>query len=333
MGDAVSPRQLGAFLLSALSAPMVAVCPKLPWPWVLALSVLAAALWAGLWAMQGRCPRPLPVLVRQVWGKKAGTAILAATVVFFLLLLWRLTPLMAQSFPESRSPAFVPLTLLALAAWACSRGRAATVRAVGVLFFFLAALYAAVFLFALPDADPSRLQSTAEVSLVPAGILLLPVLGMYLSGGQRGKTPPLPFLAVLILLPAAVSALCAAVPGSRGSFYEMAKSVEVFSVAQRIEPLVSALLTLGWFALAALLALCAGQTARACGISGRWASVIFCVLAVPGAVAELPVSDGFLLAFGTIFCVLIPLLTLFLGPQKIFEKKMKKGVDKGGSFC
>ena len=322
MNDAVSPRQSAAFLLTALSAPAVTVTAGLPWPWVLAVSVLAAAVLLGLRVLQSAAEQPLAELTVLVWGR-AGKFILFFTAVFCLLLLWRLTPLMSRIFPETADSPFVPVTLLALAAWASFRGRAAVLRAVAALSFFLAALYAAVFLFALPDADFSRLPAWREADLLPAGVLFLPTLGLFLAR-ERSQKPPLALAFLTAALPAAVSALCAAVPGSRGSFYEMAKSVEVFGLARRIEPMVSALLTLGWFALCALPALCVGQMARACGLRGRWASLAFCLLAMPAAVAELKIPNGILLLLGTIFCVLFPLLTLLLGAKNFSQKNFKK---------
>ena len=141
MKEALSPRQVYAFCLTALSAPAVTVCAPLPWPWVLAISILAAAVEIGLLLLWRRAGEEnLPHLVLQAWGKTAGSAALALTAAFTLLLLWRLVPAADSAFPDDDTLPFVPLVLLAVAAWSAWHGRAAVIRAVGVLFFLLAAL-------------------------------------------------------------------------------------------------------------------------------------------------------------------------------------------------
>lgn len=319
MKDALSPRQVYAFCLTALSAPMVTVCAGLPWPWVLAISILAAAVETGLLLLWRRAgSENLPHLFLRAWGKPFGTVALAGTALFVLLLLWRLVPASDSAFPDDDTLPFVPLVLLAVAAWGAWHGRAAVIRAVGVLFFFLAALYAVVFAFALPDANMERLQTWDEsVSLVPAAVLFLPCFGLYLTRPKQGRRRfPILWLLLLIALPAAVAAVCAAVPGSRGSFYEMAKSIEVLSVAQRLEPLVSALLTLGWFAAISLLTLSVGEMADAVGLSPRVAAVAVCLLAAPAAVWKLSLPDGILAGLGAVFCAIFPLVTLVVVARK-----------------
>lgn len=324
MKEALSPRQVFAFCLTALSAPMVTVCAGLPWPWVLAISVLAAVTEGGLLLLWRRAGEEnLPHIIISVWGKRAGIVFLALTAVFTLLLLWRLVPASDSAFPDDDTRPFVPLVLLAVTAWSAWHGRAAAIRAVGVLFFFLVVLYGVVFAFALPDAKIERLsQWEWDASLLPAAVLFLPTFGLYLTRPkQGGKKAPIFLAVLLVLLPAAVSAVCAAVPGSRGSFYEMAKSIEVLSVAQRLEPLVSALLTVGWFAAFSLLAISVGEMADAVGISPRWAAVAVCALAAPAAVWNWQLSDVVLAGLGAVFCVIFPLLTLAVGAKKFFKKR------------
>ncbi len=318
MKESLSGRQVGAFCLTGLTAPAVMVCASVPWPWVLAAAVSAAAVILGMATLWRDCRTALPVLTLRVWGRKPGLAVLFLQAAFAVLLLWRLVPLTAASFPDHAARPFVPLTLLAVAAWGVWHGRAAVVRAVVVLFFFVAALYLAVFAFAVPDAEVSRLKNWEEsVSLVPLAVLLLPVFGFYFADpDEKERKLPLFWLGAAVALPTVVAVLCAAVPGSRGSLYEMAKSLEVFSVSMRIEPLVSALLTLGWFAALSLVVVSVGQMAEAAGIPARWAGIAACLLATPAAVWNLSLPTGLLALFGTVFCVIIPLLTLFLGVRK-----------------
>lgn len=333
MKQALSPRQIFVFCLTALSAPAVIVCAGLPWPWVLALGMFAAAVETGLvllWHSSGE--ENLPHLIFAAWGRPLGKVLLTLTAGFCILLLWRFVPAADAAFPDDDTLPFVPLTLLAVAAWSVWHGRAAVIRAVGVLLFFVAALYITVFAFALPDADVSRLGAwQTDASLAPAAVLFLPTMGLYLTRPkqEKGKFPAF-WIFLLVALPAAVSAICAAVPGSRGSFYEMAKSIEVLSVAQRLEPLVSALLTVGWFAALCLPALCVGEMADAVGLSPRAAAVGACLLSAPSVLCKRLVSDEILAVLGAVFCVIFPLLTLFVVARKKDKKTSQKSVDKQG---
>lgn len=322
--ESLSPRQLTAFCLAALSAPAVTVCAGLPWQWVLALSILFCTIVLGLAALwRAAGGKALPQQYLLAWGRPWGTVLLSLTAVFTLTVLWRLLRLTDSAFPDDRVLPFVPLVLLAVCAWACFHGRAAVVRAVGVMFVFGAALYAVVFVFALPDVRWQMLTRPPQtVSLLSAAVLGLPLYGVFLTGGsaQPGR-PRVWWLGGFLLLPAAAAAFCAGVPGSEGSFYEMAKSVEVFSVAQRIEPVVSALLTAGWFAAICLLGLSAGEMAKVRWGDVRIPAVAFCALGIPGCLWDLHFPGWYYAGFGTVFCVIFPILTLGIVLRKNFEKK------------
>jgi len=318
------PRQRYAFLLAAASAPVVSVASGLSWPWVMAVMLLAAALLTGLTAAQSRCPWTLPLAVKRVWGKGLGSTVLALQLLFFAVLLWQLALGADAAFPDHDTVPFVPLTLLAVCAWAAWQGRAACVRAVGVLFFFLAALYLTVFAFALPELKPARLlEWDMYPELMPLGVVLLvPFCGLYLQqpGEERGNFPG-GWLAAFVLLPVAAAAVCPAVPGSDGRFYEMAKSVEVLSFAQRMEPLVSCATTVGWFAAMSLVAVSAGELARALGVPSRWGSMLICLAAGGGVLWGARLPAVVLLPVGAVFCVFLPLITQGIASRKNLKKR------------
>ena len=306
------PRQRYAFLLTAVSAPAVAAASRLSWVWVLTVTLLAAAVTVALHVLQSQSPMPLAQATCRVWGKGFGTVILVLQFFFAAVVLWQLALGSDAAFPDENTVPFVPLTLLAVCAWAAFQGWAACIRAVGVLFFFLAALYIIVFAFAVPEMEWHRLSEPfAAGDLLPLGVvLLLPLWGQYLVSPreERGKFPVW-FLAAFLFLPTAASAACAAVPGSRGSFYTMAKSVEVLSFAQRIEPLVSVAQTVGWFAALCLTAVTAGELSGAIGIAPRWGALAACILAAVGVVSQMHLSPAGLLLAGAVFCIIFPLLT------------------------
>lgn len=310
--DHILPRQRWAFVLAAFSAPAVATAASLSWPWVLAVTLPAGALLVGLNRLQGFSGLAAAESVKKAWGKVPGAVLLALQLLFAAVLLWHLALGADAAFPDENTGPFVPLTLLAVCAWASWHGRAACVRAVGVLFFFLAALYLAIFAFALPQAEPARLLNwDMTPELLPLGVvLLLPFYGCYLTPrGESSEKFPGGWLTALLVLPAAAAAICTAVPGSGGRFYEMAKSVEVLSFAQRLEPLVSCAATVGWFAALTLVTLAAGELARPLGLPRRWGSLSVCMAAVPGVLLEHRLLPGFLLLSGAVFCVVLPLVT------------------------
>ena len=321
------PRQRYAFLFTAVSAPVVAAASRLSWPWVMTTVLLAAAVLVGLHYLQSRSASPLAVTTRKVWGRGLGAGILAVQLLFAAVFLGQLALGAASAFPDDKTAPFVPLTLLAVCAWAAWQGRAAAVRAVGVLFFFLAGLYLTVFASSVKAMEFSRLAYVEqEGNVLPlAVVLLLPLYGQYLQTPreEKGRFPVL-WLLAFVLLPVAASMVCTAVPGARGTFYNMAKSVEVVSFAQRLEPLVSCATTIGWFAALALTAVSAGEMAGSLGVPPRWGAMLVCLPAAGIVLAGRPIAPEILLPAGAICCVILPLLTQFVGQKKTPKNKQKK---------
>ena len=310
--SSILPRQWGAFLLTAISAPAVAAASRLPWVWSLTVTILAAA--AALCMCRLR-PQNSPR-----W-------LAALQAVFLTVLLWHFALGADAAFPDENTVPFVPLTLLAVALWASSCGESACIRAVSVLFFAVSILYIIVFLSALKQMQWHRLAAEAPpTDLLPLGVvMLLPLLP---TSGER-KPVPTAFLIAFLLLPAAASAVCAAIPGSGGSFYAMAKSVEVLAFAQRIEPLVSVAQTVGWFAALCLILLTATHLLQSLGLTRRWQLFLPILISVPAIVLQVRIPSGILLLSGAVFCVILPLLA----QEIVLEKKNKKRLKKSKKRC
>lgn len=328
MNEGVTLRQMAAFCFAALSAPAVTVCAGQSWQWTLAASLLAATAEAGILLLWRQAGQTLPRAAVAVWGKIPGGILLLLAAAFAVLTMARFALVTDEAFPETEVRPFVPLTLLGVTAWSCSRGRTAAIRAVCVAAMFLIALYGTIFFFAAPDAVPERLLSPPSPPSWRMACLTLPVWAVYLAApdGKRGPVPWV-YAGALLLLPPAVSAICAAVPGSGGSFYVMAESVKVLSVAQRIEPLVSAALTVGWYAALCLPALAAGEVFDSLGGKRRAGAVGACALAAAGAWGKPSVCPEIFLIGAAIFCIFFPALTLGIAALKKTEKKIKKTVD------
>ena len=315
MKETISPRQAALTAFAASSAPVITVCAAAPPVWTLALSVAVGLLAWRLIIIWYRAREDLASLTVALLGKKLGTALLVLAAIFAALTLAQFAAWTDTAFPETDTKPFVPLVLLAIAAWSAWKGSAACIRAVAVTAFLLAAIYAVVFIFAMPDAEPSRLLS-ADADFSPAlCVLRLPLTVLWFSapaGGRSARTP----LAATALLPVLTAAVCAMVPGSGGSFYVMAESVNVLSVGSRIEPLVSAALTAGWFAAMCLPVLAAGRIAET--LCGRfYAGVLLCtVAAVPAAVLGMPETGALFSVGAAIFCGVLPLVILEIGAKK-----------------
>ncbi|MBR2366940.1 MAG: hypothetical protein IKA78_07225 [Oscillospiraceae bacterium] len=307
----LSGRQLCAFCLLAVLAPALCFLCGLAWYTALLGGALCALALMGFLVLWRSCGRPgLSEVILEVWGSRAGKILLAAQSALLILLLNGLASGVSAAFPDTQTQPFTPLVLLAVCAWACRRGRDAVVRACGVLFLFLAALLICVFFFALPDVHLRRLLQPVHLASPAAlGVLLLPGCGLFLAEGQTEEQTPGGWLCALAILPAAAAAFCAAVPGSRGSFYQMAKSVEVLSVAQRIEPLVSVAFVIGWFGCICLLGLSVGAICGAMGRDPDRCAAAACLAAIPGAIAPVTFcTEAFLPASAV--TILLPALTL-----------------------
>ena len=320
MKHTLSTRQICAFAFVAFSAPAITVCASLPWTWVLPASTASAALGAGavrLWRKSDTSS-----LAAAIRTRRGGTAILVLTALFAVLVMHRFGQMALGAFPDDPPTAFVPLTLLAVCAWACAKSRAAVLRAVGVASFFVLGAYAAIAAFALPDIVPQRLFSVRGGDPWRLGVLLTPLFALFLVHREDRKVRSVwQWTPLFIVFPTASALLCALVPGADGSFYTMAKSVEVLSVAQRVEPLVSAVMTVGWIAAICLLALSVGEIAGALGGNRRHAAVCAVATAATCIFGALPLPTSFYTIGMFLLLISAPLSALLCCAKKV--KKCK----------
>lgn len=333
MRDTISPRQAALFAFASASAPILTVCAGTHWLWALAAVLLTGGLAAAVLLLWRRVGTDLLSLLPRVWGAVGGRAIALAAALFAAAALWRFAAWTDTAFPDDATRPFVPLVLLAVAALGAWKGSAACIRAVTAIALPLAALYAAVFLFALPDAQAERLLTLPRDPAQPSlCVLLLPLALVWFAAPGLGRSARLS-VALTAALPLTAATVCAAVPGSGGSLYVMAENINVLSVGSRIEPLVSAALTVGWFAAICLPLMAAGRAAELLGGNMRVGVAAAALLTLPGTVWDLPVPPWFFAVGTLVFCALIPLLTLGIGAAQKSQKKMKKAVDNRGPAC
>ena len=103
----------------------------------------------------------------------------------------------------------------------------------------------------------------------------------------------------------------------------MAKSVSVFGVMERLEPVVSAALTAGGFCLLSVLCLANAKTARALGWKKRTGIGNF-LLGCAGYLAGAVLPEGVQALAAAICWGMVPMLTLWVASVKKLQKKQKK---------
>ena len=229
-------------------------------------------------------------------------------------------------YPESRGGPLTGLLLLLAAAYAAERGEETVLRSGAILFFFLTAVEAVILGFSAVQVRAAWLApQTGRVPFAAMTAALSPMAVLYVRGGAQRTGG---WLAAGIGLCAA-AALCAAgtlsprVAGEEAfAVYTMAKSVSVFGVMERLEPVVSAALTAGGFCLLSVLCLANAKTARALGWkkrSGIGNFLLGCTAYLAGTV----LPEGVQALAAAICWGMVPMLTLWVASVKKLQKNQK----------
>lgn len=306
-------RNSAPWLLAAFIAPAIAVGCTLPW-WLVLLCTLLSV---GLWYLP-RPATPLGVLMLRVWGK--GGILVLLQGVFSVVLVAQFALGTGSAFPDIPATPFLPLTMLAVAWYCVHGGEAACLRTGRVCGVVMTVMISAVCFFAIPRADFTRLWLPQDSSHLWDYLLLLlvPLYGRHLVRGA-----PIRWWGLGAMIPAVASLLCRCIAGSDGSFYAMAQSVEVLSFAQRIEPLVSAAMTIGWFCVLCLVSFASVRLFRTLGCSHPKAEFFTFLPAAVLILLRAQISATILFPLGTVYCVFLPLLTQGIGGRKKVENFLK----------
>ena len=314
------------------------------WAWLaggLSVAVGACACGLGwLWVLIGGAAVSLYYIYMDKTLPMAGLAAMLPKGLAVVSLLW-LVVVMAWSanladsaFPMIDGFPVLGWTILALAAWGSWKGPAACARCAGVLCLFLLFLYGVVTVFALPDVQMENLLPSGKWvnGLWTAGLFLLPAAVWYLPCTKSRKKPAWVMGA---LLPAAAAVLAAVTAGVLSPLlaaslpsplYTLAQSVSLFGVVERIEPLLSAAMTMGVFCLLSAMA-CAAKELLSRLYPWRWNGIALCALAgvLMGIVGKF---DIVVIAIGSLAVLwLVPMAVLVM--WKKTSKKRKNPVDNG----
>ena len=318
MEQRMGERQRWAWLAGGLSVAIGACGCGLGWIWV-----LMGGIGVGLYYLN--IERVLP---RAGLAKMLPKTLAVLTAAWLVLTMAWSANLADSAFPMVNGFPILGWTMLTLAAWGSWKGPAVCARCAGVLCLFLLILYSMVTVFALPDVELPYLvpYGTWKSGLWAVGLWLLPAAVWYLP--CKGKQGPWRFPAVLIVGTTALAAVTAGVlspllaASLSSPLYTLAQSVSLFGVVERIEPMLSATMTMGVFCLLSAMACAVARLTEQ-----KWGGPIACGVAavLMGAVGKLPlgvISAGCIVVFGAVPGALIWL-------RKKDRKKAKKGVDNG----
>lgn len=315
-----SGRQLGALGFCAFSVPAVLLLPRVGWLWATAAALLSAALL--LWGLS-LLRKQETGLAPYAAGCKMGKSLLVLALIWNFLLLGAAARQLCATFPDGKGTPLVGLLLLLTAAYAAGRNRGS--RIASIVFFFLLGLYGLLFGFSLPELRSEYLDPLRKTKPWQLSAALAPLCLLYLSPSKgKGAVCWCAGGILLAFVAAFMTAgiLSPAVAAEEAfPLYEAAKSVSLFGVLGRLEPLVSAAVSMGGFCLLYLLCSANGSILNAL-IPRKKVSVapvnFFSGLLFFWLSALVPTA---LTAIGTaIFWGVFPLGTLFLGYRKKLEK-------------
>ncbi len=257
MDGSISGRQAGAWGFCAASVPAVLTCAGLGWGWVLLGCAIAAGYYVLTQELAGGAVY-LPEFTVRAFGKAAGRVVLAIGGVFTLLAAAQTARRAGNAFPDGTAELAGGVIVL-LGTLAGEKGAKQAAKVCGVLFLVLAGLYTIIILAAAKNVQLRWMEpwggARQTLEVVPP-LLVLTCL-RFLPGRKAAVKSG--WLGLLAVCPAAFAALTAGCLSPRLTqqltfpFYTVSQSLSVLGVMERLEPVVSAALLLGFFALESLL--------------------------------------------------------------------------------
>ena len=257
MEGSISGRQAGAWGFCAASVPAVLTCAGLGWGWVLLGCAIAAGYYVLTQELAGGAVY-LPELTVRAFGKAAGRVVLAIGGVFTLLAAAQTARRAGIAFPDGTAELAGGVIVL-LGTLAGEKDAKQAAKVCGVLFLVLAGLYTIIILAAAKNVQLRWMEpwGGAQQTLEVVPPLLVLTCLRFLPGRKAAVKSG--WLGLLAVCPAAFAALTAGCLSPRLTqqltfpFYTVSQSLSVLGVMERLEPIVSAALFMGFFALESLL--------------------------------------------------------------------------------
>ena len=329
MRDKLTPRQVRAWSMCALSVPAAMALPGCGWLWVLGGSVIACAFAACQQTMQRRSGLGMPQALAHAFGAGGGRIMAAAELLWLLFAALGAAAASQIAFEDDLGPCLPAIPLL-LAALAGQKGRLAAGRICAVLALCLAGLYAVVAAASLRhvQTDWCRPQGVPADAALAFCLCLGPVCMAFVT--REEETPRITpgaaaVSALLPAVPAFLTAACLSPELARQEplpFLTLTKSLSVLSVMQRFELLLSVAQLLGLFALLTMLACAADRMADAVVQRTRTGSTggVFCLLAFGGSFLAYRLPIWCWAVGAAIFWGVVPILTQVIVNIKKSEK-------------
>ena len=305
----ITGKQESAWLAAAMIVPLAQTASGCTWPAVL---ILGGACLLICWAL-GKYPVENPgwlLVLQRIWN-----CVVITEVLHWCVYCW----------PDAKSAYTIPLTLLLLAALAATDGVRA-VRTGCVLLWPVAILLGAVLLSGIPEIS---LRNISPIWQVPSAHLITAALipAMSAGEGRKGNSRLLWGAAIFALLTAVITTgvlTAVVVKGERAPIYELSRSLSLFGVGKRLESLIAAAMTMGYYVAVTYL-ICGGRIAEE-NPKPVWGMAALSGILICSGLRV----DSRLLALGSVLIwVVLPLSTVI---KKDF-KKGKKGVDKRKPPC
>lgn len=307
--ERIPASQLSAWLFAAMTPVLIQYLAGESWVWVTVLGVTGLTLCVPLW--------------RWGWSDRHWQSVLA--LIYTILAIGSLLHRCHESWPRGDSYPAVPLMVLALSTWAAQKGIAAAARVGAVLFWAVLLMYLVVFGAGVRNVQLRWLQPQWSFpDALGLLVFLIPAAAACLLKPEGAWSARLAMPVVFVIAASCITVGVMSVPVARGAedaFYEMSRSISLGGVAKRFEAVISAGMTVGWFAVTTLLlSVCGALTQKICtgwGRAGVWlgavgaAGWLLCGLHIPG---------WMMLAGGVLFWVVIPVLTQGLGLRKKSKK-------------
>ena len=282
MEQAIGERQRWVWLLSALSVVAAAEAGAYSWPWVALGSLLVSGYYLYLdWITPST--GIAGAMTSLGW---AGKSLILLTMIWNVVAMGWAATLADTAFPMVDGFPVLGWVLLAAAAWGSWKGAASCARCCGVLSLFLLFLYGIVVTFALPDVQWKNLILTGnwKESIWIVGLMLTGMGAWYVPCHKNTKKPgwtmvlflPIGIFVLSVITTGVLSPALVAV--SQVPLYEVAQSVSLFGVVERIESLLSAAMTMGVFALLSTMSAacqCLGNELK----QWRYYGIVCCIAA------------------------------------------------------
>ena len=320
MEQSIGERQRWAWLAAGLSAAAAVKICSYGW-----LSILIGGLAVSIYyiiADRYLSDRGLARLLCETlgWG---GKTLAALTLLWTVLVMGWTANLADGAFPGVNGFPGLGWVLLAVSGWGSWKGFGACARCCGILCLFLIALYGVIAVFAVPDVTWRYLVPSLSwgEGVWAAGLFLLPFGVWYVPCSHSRKGPAWQMAFLLPVFAAALAAVTAGVLSPELAtqrtvpLYDLAQSVSLFGVVERIESLLSAAMTMGVFALLS------SQTCAARALADqlrpqRWNAAAVCGFAGLTMVLTKDMPTELIAVGALVFGLVIPIIVLIISGKR-----------------